>query len=45
MNAFSDLILTLYGREVGDHARTAIGVSTVPLNLPVIIAAEIEIAN
>jgi len=43
MNPCSELILDLYGPEVGDHARTAIGVSTVPLNLPVVIAAEVEI--
>ena len=44
MNPFSELIVSLFGRAVGDHARTAIGVSTVPLNLPVVIAAEVEIA-
>jgi enamine deaminase RidA (YjgF/YER057c/UK114 family) len=45
MNPCSELILDLYGEEVGNHARTAIGVSTVPLNLPVVIAAEVEIAG
>lgn len=43
MNPASDLILSPYGPEVGNHARTAIGVSTVPLNLPVVIAGELEI--
>ncbi len=43
-NGFSDLILTLYGREVGMHARSAIGVQALPLNLPVIIDALVEIA-
>ena len=43
MNPFSELILSLYGPDVGAHARTAIGVSTVPLNLPVVISAEVEI--
>ena len=45
MNSFSDLILNLFGTTIGDHARTAIGVSAVPLNLPVVIAAEVEIAS
>jgi enamine deaminase RidA (YjgF/YER057c/UK114 family) len=44
MNPLSDLIVDLYGTEVGAHARTAIGVATVPLNLPVVIAAEVEIS-
>ena len=43
-NGFSDLILALYGREVGMHARSAIGVQALPANLPVIIDALIEIA-
>lgn len=45
INGFSDLILELYGPEVGQHARTAIGVASLPLNLPVVIAAEVEIAS
>jgi enamine deaminase RidA (YjgF/YER057c/UK114 family) len=42
-NGFSDLILTLYGQEAGIHARSAIGVQAVPLNLPVIVDALVEI--
>jgi enamine deaminase RidA (YjgF/YER057c/UK114 family) len=45
MNAFSDLILDLYGHDAGAHARTAIGVTALPMNLPVIISAEVEIAS
>lgn len=44
INAFSDLIVDLYGAEVGLHARTAFGVAALPLNLPVVIAAEVEFA-
>jgi enamine deaminase RidA (YjgF/YER057c/UK114 family) len=44
MNPLSDLIVDLYGPEVGSHARTAIGVAAVPLNLPVVVAAEVEIS-
>jgi enamine deaminase RidA (YjgF/YER057c/UK114 family) len=43
-DGFSDLIHTLYGREAGAHARSAIGVQALPINLPVIIDALIEIA-
>lgn len=43
INGFSDLILTLYGPEVGIHARSAIGVQALPLGLPVIIEGLIEI--
>jgi enamine deaminase RidA (YjgF/YER057c/UK114 family) len=42
-NGFSDLIFTLYGQEVGMHARSAIGVQALPVNLPVIIDALVEI--
>jgi enamine deaminase RidA (YjgF/YER057c/UK114 family) len=44
MNSFSELIIELYGTDTGCHARTAIGVATVPLNLPVVISAEVEIS-
>jgi len=45
MNPVSALILDLYGTDVGTHARTAIGVAALPLNLPVVISAEVEIAT
>lgn len=43
-NAASELLLDLYGDEVGAHARVAPGVTAVPFNLPVVIWAELEIA-
>ena len=43
INACSELILELYGPDVGRHARTAIGMAQLPLNLPVVIAAEVAI--
>ena len=43
LNPFSDLILEVFGSEVGAHARTAIGVATVPLNLPLVVSAEIDL--
>ena len=45
MNGFSDLILRLYGPEIGVHARSAIGVQALPLGLPVIIEALAEIGK
>ena len=45
INGCSELILELYGQDVGQHARTAVGVATTPFGLPVIIAAEVEIDN
>jgi enamine deaminase RidA (YjgF/YER057c/UK114 family) len=44
INGFSDLILELYGPEVGAHARSAIGVAELPLRIPVEVEAEVEIA-
>ena len=44
MNPFSDLILELFGPDIGAHARTAIGVATVPLNLPLVVSAEVELS-
>ncbi len=41
-NGYSDLILELYGDEVGAHARSSIGM-TIPLDAPVECEAEVEI--
>jgi enamine deaminase RidA (YjgF/YER057c/UK114 family) len=43
INGFSDLIVELYGPEIGRHARAAIGVAELPFNMPVEIEAEVEI--
>jgi enamine deaminase RidA (YjgF/YER057c/UK114 family) len=45
INGFSNLILELYGSEVGDHARSAVGMAELPLGMPVEIEAEIEIRD
>jgi enamine deaminase RidA (YjgF/YER057c/UK114 family) len=42
LNGFSELILELYGPEIGKHARTAVGMAALPVNSPVIVAAEVE---
>ncbi len=43
-NPASKLLVDLYGPDAGAHARTAIGMAALPLDLPVIFAAEVEIA-
>ena len=43
INGFSDLILSVYGNEVGSHARSAVGMASLPFNIPVEIEAEVEI--
>jgi hypothetical protein len=43
-NGYSDLILELFGPEVGAHARSSIGM-VIPLNAPVNCEAEVEIAG
>ncbi len=43
MNGFTELILELFGPEVGRHARTAVGVAGLPLDFPVEIEAELSI--
>jgi enamine deaminase RidA (YjgF/YER057c/UK114 family) len=42
LNPFSELILDVFGAE-GAHARTAIGVQALPLNLPVVIRGQLAI--
>jgi hypothetical protein len=45
INGFSDLILELYGQEAGEHARMAVGMAALPLNVCVTIAAELQIQS
>ena len=44
LNPFSDLIVDVFGPDIGAHARIAIGVVTVPLNLPLVVSAEVELS-
>jgi len=44
INGFSDLILELYGPEIGQHARSAVGMAALPFGIPVEIEAEVEIS-
>jgi len=43
INGFSDLILELFGPEQGAHARSAVGMTSLPFDLPVEIEAEVRI--
>lgn len=43
IKGFSELTLELYGPEVGEHARMAPGLPTLPLGVPVTIAAKVAI--
>lgn len=43
VNGFSDLILELFGPEVGNHARSAVGLAGLPFGTSVEIEAEVEI--
>ncbi len=45
INGASDLILELYGKDAGSHARSAIGVAELPFSLPVEIEGEVTIAT
>jgi enamine deaminase RidA (YjgF/YER057c/UK114 family) len=45
LNSFSEVVLDVFGHSVGEHARTAIGVAALPLNLPVVVAAELHLAS
>jgi len=41
INGFSDLILELFGPEIGAHARSAVGMAELPFNIPVEIEGEV----
>jgi enamine deaminase RidA (YjgF/YER057c/UK114 family) len=43
INGFSDLIIELFGDEIGRHSRSAVGMSSLPFGMPVEIEAEVLI--
>ena len=43
INGFSDLILELFGPEIGAHSRSAVGMAELPFNIPVEIEGEVEL--
>jgi len=45
INGFTDLILSVFGSEVGAHARSAVGLAELPFNIPVEIEGEVELVS
>ena len=43
INGCTDLILELFGRERGAHARSAVGLAELPFRIPVEIEGEVEL--
>ncbi len=43
INGFSELILEVFGPDVGAHARSAVGLAALPFDIPVEIEAEVEL--
>ena len=43
INGFSDLVLDVFGPEVGAHARSAVGLAELPFDIPVEIEGEVEL--
>jgi enamine deaminase RidA (YjgF/YER057c/UK114 family) len=44
INGFSDLVLEVFGPDVGRHARSAVGLYELPFNIPVEVEAEVLVA-
>ena len=42
INGFSDLILELFGVDIGAHSRSAVGMAELPFDIPVEIEGEVE---
>jgi enamine deaminase RidA (YjgF/YER057c/UK114 family) len=43
INGFSNLILDVFGAEIGAHARSAVGMAELPFDIPVEVEAEVVI--
>ena len=43
INGFTDLIIDVFGREKGAHARSAVGLAELPFNIPVEVEAEVRL--
>jgi hypothetical protein len=44
INGFSDLVLEVFGPDVGAHTRSAVGMASLPFRIPVEIEAEVAIS-
>ena len=45
INGCSDLLVHVFGREIGSHARVAVGCSSLPKGVPVEVSAIFEISD
>jgi enamine deaminase RidA (YjgF/YER057c/UK114 family) len=45
INGFTDLIIEVFGRDKGSHARSAVGMAELPFDIPVEIEAEVELVQ
>lgn len=45
INGASDVLVEVFGSEVGSHSRTAVGVASLPLNVCVEVALVVEVAG
>jgi hypothetical protein len=43
INGFTNLIIEIFGPEIGAHARSAVGLAELPFNIPVEIEGEVEL--
>jgi hypothetical protein len=43
INGFSDLIIEIFGPDIGAHSRSAVGMAELPFNIPVEIEGEVEL--
>lgn len=43
INGFTELIIEVFGAEIGAHARSAVGLAELPFNIPVEIEGEVEL--
>lgn len=45
INGFSDLILEVFGADVGAHSRSAVGMAELPFNIPIEIEGEVALIS
>ncbi len=45
INGFTDLIIEVFGPEVGAHARSAVGMAGLPFDIPVEIEGEVQLVT
>jgi hypothetical protein len=45
INGFTDLIVKVFGHQIGSHARSAVGLAELPFRIPVEIEGEVELRD